>query len=211
MVIWTSCRFMSIWSDVNLIFLSCRPDWFLWIVRGYPLRLSIAAFGSGDQQIHLLSWVSVGLLLFESTKSIDLGLIPSRIDFSTQMRWTALGSLCWMLMWVTPQSLVFPSSVGIGTDGTHVFPILLLWLNGWLTSHPFSTFPFKKVFLFFWVHWVPFDRKSCPARNCGGTHDGTDLVLTLLWVLGQLIYGFETDVLVFTLTRTGSHSDLFGK
>ena len=164
----------------------------------FPLRLSVTAFENGAHQIRLLSWVS-------------MGLIPSRIDFSIQLRWTALGFLCWVLMWVPPQSLVLPGVVGIGTDGTHVFPILLLWLNGWLTIHPSLTFPFKKVFLFFWVHWVPLVRKSCPARDCGGTHDGTDLALTLLWVLGQLIYGIETDVLVFTLTQTGSHSDLFGK
>ena len=29
---------------------------------------------------------------------------------------------------------------------------------------------------------MPFDRKSCPARICGGTHDGTDRALTLLRV-----------------------------
>ena len=49
------------------------------------MRLSVAAFESGAHQIHLLSWVSMGLLLFESAKLIDLGLIPSRIDFGTQL------------------------------------------------------------------------------------------------------------------------------
>ena len=43
-----------------------------------------------------------------------------------------------------PQSLVLPGVVSLGTDGTHVFPILLLWLNGWLASHPSLIFPFKK-------------------------------------------------------------------
>lgn len=55
-------------------------------MRGYPLRLSTAAFESGAHQIHLLSWVSMGLLLFDSANLIDLELIPSRIDFGTQMR-----------------------------------------------------------------------------------------------------------------------------
>ena len=114
----------------------------------FPLRLSVATFQSGVHQLHVLSWVGMGLLLFGFAKSIDLGLIPSRMDFGIQLWWAALGFLCWVLMWVPPQSLVFPSSVGIGTDGTHVFPTFLLWLNGWLTSHPSLTFPFKKVFLF---------------------------------------------------------------
>ena len=70
------------------------------------------------------------------------------MDFGIQLWWAALDSLCWVLMWVPPQSLVLPSSVGTGTDGTHIFPILLLWLNGWLTSHPSLTSPFIKVFLF---------------------------------------------------------------
>ena len=61
------------------------------------------------------------------------------------------------------------------------------------------------------MHWVPLVRKPCPARDCGGIHDGTDMALTVLWVPGQLIYGIETDVLVLTFTRTGNHSDLFGK
>ena len=52
---------------------------------GFPLRLSVAAFESGAHQIHLLSWGSVGLLLFGFAKSIDLGLIPSRIDFGIQL------------------------------------------------------------------------------------------------------------------------------
>ena len=49
------------------------------------MRLSVAAFESGAHQLRLLSWVSMGLLLFESTKSIDLGLIPSRMDFGIQL------------------------------------------------------------------------------------------------------------------------------
>ena len=102
---------------------------------GFPLRLSIAAFESGAHQMHLLSWVSKGL-------------IPSRMDFGIQLWWAALGFLCWVLMWVPPRSLVLLGVVSLGTDGTHIFPILLLWLNGWLTSHPSLTFPFKKVFLF---------------------------------------------------------------
>ena len=93
---------------------------------GFPLRLFVAAFGSDAHQIHLLSWVSMGLLLFGFAKSIDLGLIPSRMDFGIQLWWAALASLCWVLMWVLPQILVLPSSVGIGTDGTHVFPTFLL-------------------------------------------------------------------------------------
>ena len=115
---------------------------------GFPLRLSVAAFENGAHQLYLLSWVGMGLLLFGFAKSIDLGLIPSRMDFGIQLWWAALDSLCWVLMWVPPQSLVLPSSVGTGTDGTHIFPILLLWLNGWLTSHPSLTSPFIKVFLF---------------------------------------------------------------
>ena len=54
-------------------------------MRGYPLRLSTAAFQSDAYQIHLLSWVSMELPLFESAKSIDPGLISSRIDFGTQV------------------------------------------------------------------------------------------------------------------------------
>ena len=57
------------------------------------------------------------LCLFESAKSIDLGLIPSRINFGTQMRLTALASLCWVLLWVLPQSFVLPGVVILGTDG----------------------------------------------------------------------------------------------
>ena len=51
-----------------------------------PLRLSVAALESGAPQIHPLSRVSMGLFLFDSAKLIDLGLIPSRMDFSIQMR-----------------------------------------------------------------------------------------------------------------------------
>ena len=47
-----------------------------------------------------------------------------------------------------PQSLGLPSSAGIGTDGTHIFPILLLWLNGWFASHSSLTFAFKKFSYF---------------------------------------------------------------
>ena len=166
---------------------------------GFPLRLSVAAFESGAHQIYLLSWVGLGLLLFGFAKLIDLGLIPSRIDFGTQMRWAALGSLCWVLLWVHPQSLVLPGVVGVGTDGTHVFPVLLLWLNGWFASHPSLTFPFQKVFLFFWVHWVPFDRKPCPARICCGTHDGTDLALTSLWVPSFTASFFISDDVMIAL------------
>ena len=49
------------------------------------MRLSVAAFESGAHQIHLLSWISMGLLLFDSAKLIDLGLIPSRVNFSIQL------------------------------------------------------------------------------------------------------------------------------
>ena len=129
--------------------LSCLTDqkerrfWLIPVNCGeFPLRLSVAAFESGAHPIHLLSWVSMGLLLFGFAKLIDLGLLPSRIDFSIQLRWTALGSLCWVLMWVPPQSLVLPGIVRIGTDGTHVFPILLLWLNGWFASRSSMTFHF---------------------------------------------------------------------
>ena len=115
---------------------------------GFPLCLFVAAFESGAHQIYLLSWVSMGLLLFGFAKLIDLGLIPSRMDFGIQLRWTALASLRWVLMWVPPQSLVFPSSVDICTDGTHVFPSLLLWLNGWFASCPSLTFAFKKFSYF---------------------------------------------------------------
>ena len=52
----------------------------------FSLRLSAAAFESDAHQIHLLSWVSMGLLLFGFAKSIDLGLIPSRMDFGIQLR-----------------------------------------------------------------------------------------------------------------------------
>ena len=41
-------------------------------------------------------------------KSVDLGLIPFRIVFSVH------GSLCWVLMWVPPQSLVLSNFVGAG-------------------------------------------------------------------------------------------------
>ena len=112
------------------------------------LRLIAAATDSSIHQLHPLSWVSMGLFLFGFAKLIDLGLIPSRIDFSIQLRWMALDSLCWVLMWVPPQSLVLPRVVSLGTDGTHVFPILLLWLNGWFASHPSLTFPFKKFSYF---------------------------------------------------------------
>ena len=47
--------------------------------------LSVDAFESGAHQLHLLSWVSMGLILFGFAKSIDLGLLPSRIDFGIQM------------------------------------------------------------------------------------------------------------------------------
>ena len=50
------------------------------------MRLSVAAFESGVHQLHLLSWVGMGLLLFGFAKSIDLGLILSRLDFSIQLR-----------------------------------------------------------------------------------------------------------------------------
>ena len=114
-----------------------RRFWLIPVNCGvFSLRLSVAAFESGAHQIHLLSWVSVGL-------------IPLRIDFGIQLRWTALdSSLCWVLMWVPPRSLVFPRVVSLGTDGTHVFPILLLWLAGWLINRLSLTFSFKKVFLF---------------------------------------------------------------
>ena len=102
---------------------------------GFPLRLFVAAFGSDAHQIHLLSWVS-------------LGLIPSRINFGIQLRWTALDFLCWVLMWVLPQSLVSPRVVILGTDGTHVFPILLLWLARWLINRLSLTFAFKKFSYF---------------------------------------------------------------
>ena len=85
--------------------------------------------------MHLLSWVSKGL-------------IPSRMDFGIQLWWAALGFLCWVLMWVPPRSLVLLGVVSLGTDGTHIFPILLLWLNGWFASHPSLTFPFKKFSYF---------------------------------------------------------------
>ena len=49
--------------------------------EGFPLRLSTVAFGSDDQRSHLLSWVSMGLFLFGFAKSIDLGLIPSKVVF----------------------------------------------------------------------------------------------------------------------------------
>ena len=51
-------------------------------------------------------------------------------------------------MWVPSRSLVLPGVVSLGTDGTHVFPILLLWLNGWFASRPSLTFPFKKFSYF---------------------------------------------------------------
>ena len=65
---------------------------------GFPLRLFVAAFESGVHQLHLLSWVGMGLLLFGFAKSIDLGLIPSRMDFGIQLWWAALASLCWVLI-----------------------------------------------------------------------------------------------------------------
>ena len=143
--------------------LSCLTDqkerrfWLIPVNCGeFPLRLSIVAFKSSVYQPHLLSWVSMGLLLFRFAKLIDLGLLPSRIDFSIQLRWAALGSLCWVLLWVHPQSLVLPGIVGVGIDGTHVFPILLLWQVGWLTSHTFPMASSRKVFLFFECtecHW----------------------------------------------------------
>ena len=49
--------------------------------EGFLLRLSTVAFGSDDQRSHLLSWVSMGLFLFGFAKSIDLGLIPSKVVF----------------------------------------------------------------------------------------------------------------------------------
>lgn len=135
--------------------LSCLTDqkerrfWLIPVNCGeFPLRLSIVAFKSSVYQPHLLSWVSMGLLLFRFAKLIDLGLLPSRIDFSIRLRWTALDSLCWVLVWVPPQSLVLPGVVSLGTDGTHIFPILLLWLNGRFASHPSLTFPFKKFSYF---------------------------------------------------------------
>ena len=48
--------------------------------------LFVAAFESGAHQLHVLSWVGMGLLLFGFAKSIDLGLIPSRMDFGIQLR-----------------------------------------------------------------------------------------------------------------------------
>ena len=114
----------------------------------FPLRLSVATFQSGVHQLHVLSWVGMGLLLFGFAKSIDLGLIPSRMDFGIQLWWAALGSLCWVLMWVPPRSLVLLGVVSLGTDGTHIFPILLLWLNGWFASRPSLTFAFKKFSYF---------------------------------------------------------------
>ena len=151
--IYSKLRFSIKTLPSNL--LSCLTDQKerrFWLIPvncgGFPLCLFVAAFESGILQIHLLSWVSMGLLLFGFAKLIDLGLLPSRIDFSIQLRWTALGSLCWVLMWVTPQSLGLPSSAGIGTDGTHIFPILLFWLNGWFASHPSSTIPSKKFSYF---------------------------------------------------------------
>ena len=50
------------------------------------MRLSIVAFESSVYQLHVLSWVGMGLLLFGFAKSIDLGLIPSRMDFGIQLR-----------------------------------------------------------------------------------------------------------------------------
>lgn len=49
------------------------------------MRLSVAVFENGAHQLYLLSWVGMGLLLFGFAKSIDLGLIPSRIDFGIQL------------------------------------------------------------------------------------------------------------------------------
>ena len=154
----------------------------------FPLRLSIAAFESGAHQIHRLSWVSKGLLLFGFAKLIDLGLLPSRIDFSIRLRWTALVSLRWVLMWVPPQSLVFPSSVDICTDGTHVFPSLLLWLNGWFASCPSLTFAFKKFSYFSECtecHW----QKALACKELWrhsrwhwlGTHTALSAGTTYLW------------------------------
>ena len=60
---------------------------------------------------------SMGLFLFGFAKSIYLWLLPPRIDFGIQPQWTALGSLCQVLMWVFPQSLVLPGVVSLGTDG----------------------------------------------------------------------------------------------
>ena len=48
---------------------------------GFPLRLSIAAFESGAHQMHLLSWVSKGLLLLGSTKSDWFGANPIKNGF----------------------------------------------------------------------------------------------------------------------------------
>ena len=53
---------------------------------GLPLRLSVAAFESSAHQIYLLSWVGMGLLLFDSAKLIDLGLILFKIVFAIQLR-----------------------------------------------------------------------------------------------------------------------------
>ena len=75
---------------------------------GFALRLSVSVFESSAHPIYLLSWVS-------------WGLIPSRIDFSIQLRRTALDSLCWVLMWVPPQSLVFPSPVALALKALTFF------------------------------------------------------------------------------------------
>ena len=142
---------------------------------GFPLRLFVAAFGSDAHQIHLLSWVS-------------LGLIPSRINFGIQLRWTALDFLCWVLMWVLPQSLVSPRVVILGTDGTHVFPILLLWLARWLINRLSLTFAFKKFSYFSECtecHW----QKALACKELWrhsrwhwlGTHTALSAGTTYLW------------------------------
>ena len=74
-----------------------------------------------------LAW---GFSYSDLLNRIDFGLIPSRIDFSIQLRWTALASLCWVLLWVHPQSLVLLGIVGVGTD----LALTLLWVPFFTTS-----------------------------------------------------------------------------
>ena len=53
---------------------------------GIPVTPVYCCIWKWCSSVHLLSWVSMGLLLFGFAKLIDLGLLPSRIDFSIRLR-----------------------------------------------------------------------------------------------------------------------------
>ena len=119
--------------------LSCLTDQKkrrFWLIpvncRGFSLRMSVAAFGSGAHQIYLLSWVSMGLLLL-------------RIDFSIQMPWhLGFRAGCWCECLHKVLFFLVPGALAL-TALTFLLFFYFDWLGDWpivfLQFFPSKSFP----------------------------------------------------------------------